>query len=49
MMHKCLPEVSCERLNHLRNHPLSMYATFSEKLTLLTPLYAHVRIRNVTG
>ena len=27
------------------DHPLSTYAKFSEKLTLLTPRYAHVRVR----
>ena len=38
--------------NQLRGHPLSTYATFSEKLTFLTPWYAHVRayqgVRNVS-
>ena len=29
----------------LRGHPLSTYAKFSEKLTFLTPWYAHVRVR----
>ena len=31
---------------HFRNHPLSMYAKFSEKLTFLTSWYAHIRVRN---
>ena len=26
-------------------HPLSTYAIFSEKLTFLTPLYAHIGVR----
>ena len=29
----------------IRRYPLSTYATFSEKLTFLTPRYAHVRVR----
>ena len=29
----------------LRGHPLVTYAKFSEKLTFLTPRYAHVRMR----
>ena len=32
-------------LNLYRNHPLNTYAKFSEKLTFLTPWYAHVRAR----
>ena len=28
-----------------RDHPLTTYAKFSEKLTFLTPRYAHVRVR----
>ena len=28
-----------------RGHPLSTYAKFSEKLTFLTPWYAHVPVR----
>ena len=32
-------------INMIRGHPLSTYAKFSEKLTFLTPLYAHVRVR----
>ena len=28
-----------------RGHPLCTYAKFSEKLTFLTPRYAHVRAR----
>ena len=28
-----------------KDHPLSTYEKFSEKLTFLTPLYAHVRLR----
>ena len=31
--------------NNSWGHPLSMYAKFSEKLTFLTPWYAHVRVR----
>ena len=30
---------------HLRDHPFSTCAKFSEKLTLLTPWYTHVRVR----
>ena len=30
---------------NIRGHPLSTYAKFSEKLTFLTPWYAHVRVR----
>ena len=30
---------------HLRGHPLSSYANLSEKLALLTPWYAHARLR----
>ena len=29
----------------LRGHPLSTYAKFSEKITFLPPVYAHVRLR----
>ena len=29
----------------VRNHPFSAYAKCSEKLTFLTPWYAHVRMR----
>ena len=29
---------------HLRDQSLSTYAEFSEKLTFLTPQYAHVRV-----
>ena len=29
----------------IRGHPLSTYAKFSEKLTMLTPWYAYVRVR----
>ena len=29
-----------------RAHPFSTYAKFSEKLTFLTPRYAHVRLRS---
>ena len=28
-----------------KGHPLSTYTKFSEKLTFLTPWYAHVRVR----
>ena len=30
---------------NVRGYPLSTYAKFSEKLTFLTPWYAHVRVR----
>ena len=30
---------------NIRGHPLSAYSKFSEKLTFLTPWYAHVRLR----
>ena len=37
------------RVNHfkwlIRGYPFSIYAKFSEKLTFLTPWYAHVRVR----
>ena len=29
-----------------RDHPFSTYAKFSEKLTFLTPRYAHIRLRS---
>ena len=32
-------------LNTGWGHPLSTYAKFSEKLTFVTPWYAHVRLR----
>ena len=32
-------------MNFIRDHPLSTYANFFEKLTFLTPWYAHVRVR----
>ena len=33
-------------IKSIRGHPLiSTYAQFSEKLTFLTPLYAHIRVR----
>ena len=30
---------------YVGGHPLSMYAKFYEKVTFLTPWYAHVRVR----
>ena len=32
-------------LSYLKGHPLSTYAKLSEKLTFLTHLYTHVRVR----
>ena len=32
-------------LDHIGDHPFSTYAKFSEKLTFLTPWYAHERVR----
>ena len=34
-----------ETLIRTRDHPFSTYAKFSEKLTFVTPRYAHVRVR----
>ena len=44
---KCITGLICINKNNffLGGHPLSTYAKFSEKLTLLTPWYAHVRVR----
>ena len=30
-------------MSNLREHPFSTYAKYSEKLTFLTPRFAHVR------
>ena len=35
-------QMSVWNLNLVRDHPFSTYAKYSEKLTFLTPLYAHI-------
>ena len=40
---KLFSVILCGKVN--RGHPLSTYAKFSEKLTFLTPWYAHLRVR----
>ena len=38
----CSAQNCCD--SPIRGHPLSTYAKFSEKLTFLTPWYAHIRV-----
>ena len=37
--------LKCKSFNADKGHPLSTCAKLSEKLTFLTPLYTHVRVR----